>query len=139
MSIAATISADIRITREEWNALQPGDVLRFHRRDGTYTLRTVITAPTWRAGGIHLAIMRRSWTGRCHTVRFWNDVKGKVSLDPRKTDRLMTDPELMRLCEAGFDIPRALRREREKFGSFQNIPVAKLAGAAMLARHYCKP
>lgn len=125
------------MTREEFAALRPGDVLRFKRKNGTYYLRTVITAPGWRSGGIHLAIMRRSWTGRCHTVRFWNDIKDKCELDTRKEQRLMRDEELMRLCECGFDIPKALHREREKFGSFQTVESAKLAGAAMLARTFC--
>lgn len=125
------------MTKEEWLALKEGDVLRFYRKDGTYYLRTVMGVGGERVHGITIPIMRRSWTGRIHTTRFFSDCKN-VEIHDKREDRLMTDKELLTLCERGFDIPKQLHRERAQFGSLQRTESAKLMGAAAVARAFCK-
>ena len=133
------------MTREHWDALTPGDVIRVYRKDGTYYLRTVLDGPRGRGSGIHFAIRNRSWTGRMHTVIGWNDIAtrlGRVELhDERESDSLMTGGELLRLCDVGFDIPKALHRECTQGGAFERRTPqtsAKLMGAAAIAKAFCK-
>lgn len=127
------------MTRAEWNSIEVGAVLRFPRRDGSYVLRTVMALSRFgsRVHGITIPIMRRSWTGRIHTTRFFGDCQ-RAELHPKSEDRLMTDIELGRLCDRGFDIPACLHRERRQFGSLQTTESSKLMGAAAVARAFCK-
>lgn len=124
------------ITKDEWQSLKPGDVLRWEYPDGTYILRTVM-AKGYRC--VTLPIRNRSWTGRMHTCYAWSDIAHRCSVHHAPEDRLMTNPELLRLCDIGFDIPKELHRERDRFGSLKEVPTTKMMGAAAVARKFCKP
>jgi hypothetical protein len=133
------------MTREQWSELKTGDIIRCYRRDGSYYLRTVLDPARGRGLGIHFAIRHKSWTGRMHTVIGYNDLHtrlGRVELHTeREPDRLMTDGELLNLCDSGFNIPRALRRETEAGGVFERRDAktsSKLMGAAAVAKAFCK-
>lgn len=81
--------------------------------------RTVVEGPAdFNPPGksVTLAIMRRSWTGRIHTVRFWSDVnRTMVKTGLRVKDGVTSFDELERLYLLGFKVEKQLKREVESF------------------------
>jgi len=123
------------LTKEQFDSLKVGDVLRWYRPDGTYILRTIIDRGE---KGISFPIRRKSWTRRIHTTYCFYDAARRCELHQTALPTLMTDGELLTLCERGFDIPKQLQRERhEHGGALKHADPSKLAGASMLAKHYC--
>lgn len=105
------------ITHAEFCTIKGGDILLFRSRK-QFTLRTVMQGPADDGDTNHivLPIRRRSWTGRIHTYKCWNDVKHQiVCILPRDGACLISLEETERLRASGFK-KRDFFREMRKHG-----------------------
>lgn len=108
------------MTRLEWQALRPGDQVRFYYPDRTYVVRTLLPSKLYfDPNRIHRShyfpIRHKSWTKRIYTVIGENDVfyptrASWVEFHGR-TKKLMSDEEVLRLVDCGFSIRKRLDRE----------------------------
>ena len=91
------------ITLEDFWKLKSGDVLIWHRNPNNPYFRTVIDGPADDGRkGVTFPIRQRSWTGRSHTVYFWNEIRDICTKSSIRRDMLMSDEELDRILKAGL-------------------------------------
>lgn len=120
------------MTREEFQNLRRGQIIRCFRADGTYFHRTILPCDHHKDGpqrAHYFPIRRKSWTGRIATCFFDNDMlyQNPTIQLVGYTDELMTDEEFIGLYDAGFDVERGIRRELGELDDSRGI-FAKLTG-----------
>lgn len=131
------------ITPQQWCRIGSGDILI--DRSGVHRVvlegpRDVGAKPRDHASRkmVTLAIRRRSWTGRAHTVVNYTDAKNRFTF-PKKLLSIgaraaICRANTQRLIDIGFDVVREAKRELAESVRFQ----AEGSAAARRARVFLK-